>query len=306
MKIKGSSESSFLGFQGRLFLAATLLLLYAMLNTALAEEPRKVDSAIRDLPKPVATTIYVSDYPDDLVEVFPLSGGTGTPFATIDAPTGLAFDMVGNLYVSSLKPSGMISKVTPSGEVSRFSDDSDLGHPHGLAFDAAGSLFVVTAGGHTVVKFKPNGAAHKIFASGLSKPFSVIFDSLGNLFVSDGFGGPSGTGSVLKYRPNGRMTVFADTGFSTPYGLAFDSHWNLYVSNQSANTIERFAYDGSGRTTFVGDNGILSSPLGMVIDSFDNLYVANRDTDTIEEFSPTGAHVTTFHTGANPHFLALK
>jgi DNA-binding beta-propeller fold protein YncE len=102
------------------------------------------------------------------------------------------------------------------------------------------------------------------------------------------------------------MTVFADTGFSTPYGLAFDSHWNLYVSNQSANTIERFAYDGSGRTTFVGDTGILSSPLGLAIDSFDNLYVANRDTDTIEEFSSTGAHVMTFHTGANPHFLALK
>jgi hypothetical protein len=150
MKIKGSSESSFLGFQGRLFLAATLLLLCAMLNTALAEEPREVDSAIRDLPKPVATTIYVSDYQGDLVEFFPLSGGTGTPFATIDAPTGLAFDMVGNLYVSSLKPSGMISKVTPNGRVSLFSDDPDLGNPHGLAFDAGSS------GAHTFPGFRRN------------------------------------------------------------------------------------------------------------------------------------------------------
>ena len=58
---------------------------------------------------------------------------------------GLTFDSSGNLYVTnSLDFVGLVSKVTPSGSVSKFS--GGLSFPAGLAFDAGGNLYVTDCG----------------------------------------------------------------------------------------------------------------------------------------------------------------
>src|SRR5262249_41041666 len=68
------------------------------------------------------------------------------------APTGLAFDSSGNLYVSS-QTANRILKVTPSGVVSTFVDsNSGLDVPLGLAFDSSGNLYVANSGDNRVVK----------------------------------------------------------------------------------------------------------------------------------------------------------
>jgi hypothetical protein len=85
----------------------------------------------------------------------------------------------------------------------------------------------VAAGG-TVSKFTPTGV-HTAFASGLTTPFALAFDSGGNLFVADGgdpWTTPPVAGAVYKFTPTGlRSTIVSDMGG----GLAIDSTDNLFV-----------------------------------------------------------------------------
>ena len=77
-------------------------------------------------------------------------------------------------------------------------------------------------------EFTPNGV-RSIFASGLTSPFALAFDSGGNLFVADGGNENAGSGAVYKFTPAGVRTTFA-LGLSVPAGLAFDSAGNLFVA----------------------------------------------------------------------------
>src|SRR5262245_15914396 len=94
----------------------------------------------------------------------------------LDGPEGLAFDVAGNLYVTS---STHIDKFTPGGVRTTFA--SGLNRPIGLAFDSAGNLYVADTGSGHIYKFRPNGT-RSTFASGLSRPGSLTFNIAGNLF----------------------------------------------------------------------------------------------------------------------------
>ena len=70
---------------------------------------------------------------------------------------------------------------------------------------------------------------HTAFASGLTTPFALAFDSGGNLFVADGgdpWDYPPVPGGVYAFTPTGLLsTIFSDMSG----GLAIDSADNLFV-----------------------------------------------------------------------------
>lgn len=87
-------------------------------------------------------------------------------------------------------------------------------------YAAPGDLYVAVAttsssGNGAIFKFTPDGKK-STFASGLSLPFGLAFDGIGNLWAVEGFGG-----MILKFTPDGSESIFA-TGLSSPHGLAFD------------------------------------------------------------------------------------
>src|SRR6266480_840337 len=85
---------------------------------------------------------------------------------------------------------------------------------------SAQNLFAVdvdpTTGGFTgsIDEFTPNGV-RSIFASGLTTPFALAFDSRGNLFVADVGDENAGSGAVYKFTPAGVRITFA-LGLSNP------------------------------------------------------------------------------------------
>jgi sugar lactone lactonase YvrE len=250
--------------------------------------------------------IYQTNFGSGTVEVFSLTGADLGVFARVHNPTGLVFDDVGNLYVSSDSLSAdSILKFAPDGTGSVFAD-SGLGGPHALVFDTAGNLYVANARNNTVMKFTSDGvgAVFADGADGLATPIDLAFDTAGNLYVSNGTGGPTGAGSVLKFTPDGVSSVFASTGLDLPFGLAFDRAGNLYVSNFNSNTIEEFSPTGEDLGVFASAG--LNQPLGIMFDRAGNLYAANRGNNTIEKFSSTGEDLGVFaYTGDGPHFLTL-
>ena len=138
---------------------------------------------------------------------------------------------------------------------------------------SAQNLFVSVrdAGGGKIFEFTPNGM-QSTFASGLSNPAGLAFDSAGNLFVGDG-------DAIYKFTRQGVRTTFA-LGLSSPYPIGCDSAGNLFVADSSG-SILKFTPNGV-RTTFAsGVSGF------EAVDSAGNLFVAK----TVDN-APPGQPVT--------------
>ncbi len=159
---------------------------------------------------------------------------------------------------------------------------------------SAQNLFAVdvdpTTGGFngSIDEFTPNGV-RSIFASGLTSPFALAFDSRGNLFVAD-----SGSGAVYKFTPAGVRTTFA-VGLSVTVGLAFDSAGNLFATElfvAAGGTVSKFTPTGV-HTAFASG---LTTPFALAFDSGGNLFVADGGYSwdyppvdgAVYKFTPTG------------------
>ncbi len=141
------------------------------------------------------------------------------------------------------------------------------------------NLFMSSNDGQTgvIFEFTPGGV-QSTFASGLSNPQGLAFDSTGNLFVGD-----AGSGAIYKFAPDGMRSTFA-LGLSSPLGLAIDSAGNLFVADYG--DIYKFTPDGV-RTTFASG---LEGPWGLACDSAGNLFV----TDGLDIVAPGHANIYKF------------
>jgi sugar lactone lactonase YvrE len=121
-----------------------------------------------------AGNLYVGDGGDRTIYKF-TPGGTQSifvgpsAFTSVQAPIGLAFDSLGNLFVSTEGNAGSdsILKFTPGGAESTFA--SGLTNPRGIAFDSTGNLFaaeIPASGPGDILKFTAGGM-ESVFASPL-------------------------------------------------------------------------------------------------------------------------------------------
>ncbi len=139
-------------------------------------------------------------------------------------PTGIAFDSLGQMYVTS-RLDGTVYRVTPFHEVVPFA--RDLGVATGLAFDRAGRMYV---GDRT-------GTIHRVNGRGEAEVWALLEPSVAAYHLAFGpdeqlyVTGPtvSSSESVQRIDRDGRTSVFFK-GLGRPNGLAFDRDGNLYVA----------------------------------------------------------------------------
>jgi sugar lactone lactonase YvrE len=178
----------------------------------------------------------------------------------------------------------------------------------GLAFDAAGNLF--EASSRAIFKYAPDGTK-STFATGLKNSSSLVFDTKGNLFVSD-----TGSQSIYKFAPDGKKSTFATD--IRACAMAFDPSGNLFVgqgpsasqvdeeNGHLAGVIFKFAPDGI-KSTFVSG---LGNPMGLAVDGAANLFVVDSAVVAggprrILKFSPDGTR-SAFADGLHdPRALAI-
>lgn len=98
------------------------------------------------------------------------------------APSGLAFDKVGNLYVANFITNS-IDRIASDGTKTPFVSGVNLKGPIGLVVDEAGNLYVANYFGGTIIRINPAGIS-TVIASGFKKPYYLTIDRDGNLFVS--------------------------------------------------------------------------------------------------------------------------
>lgn len=201
-----------------------------------------------------AGDLYVASSPnggrDSIVKITP--GGTASTFYAFGspdiAPTGIAFDHSGNLFVASQAGINRgIQEITPSGSISVFADDTLLARAFGLVFDAYGNLYVANLGNQTIVKYTPGGVG-SVFATmpAESNPCGLSIDAAGNLLVSF-----NNSAMIEKISPDGVTSTFYNGPLvgNSSVGIGVDAAGNVFEVT-SGNEVIKVAPDGSSAQLF--------------------------------------------------------
>ncbi len=210
------------------------------------------------------------------------ANGTGSA-ARFNAPTGVAVDSSGNVYVAD-NGNDTIRMITPAGVVTNLA---------GLAQQAGSAN-----GTNSTARF--------------NTPFGVAVDGSGNVYVAD-----TDNNEIRMITPAGVVTTFAGSSkafgsvdgtggaarFYEPYGVAVDGSGNVYVADYFNYEIRKVTPPG-GVTTLAGSAAVFGnadatgsaarfdSPYGVATDTNGNVYVADTLNQTIRKVTPAGVVTT--------------
>jgi sugar lactone lactonase YvrE len=216
------------------------------------------------------------------IQSFSGDGGYATA-AELNTPTGLVFDALGNLYIADgvnsrirkVSTAGIISTIAGCGGAWGYSGDggqataAKLSFPNGLAFDALGNLYIAD---------QPNNRVRKVNTAG------VITTLAGNGFGATTSGGYSGDGGAATAAELWEPTDLVFDALGNLYISDYDN--NVIRQVNTAGIINTVV--GDGAEAYWGDGGpaidaALSFPDGLYIDASDNLYIADWANDVIRK-----------------------
>ncbi|MGH9417050.1 MAG: choice-of-anchor D domain-containing protein, partial [Terriglobales bacterium] len=241
---------------------------------------------------------------------FPSSGpggGDGGPATQAQvSPRGLAFDAVGNLYISDPAAvrevnaqTGVISTVAGTGTVGTAGDggpatQAQLGSPEGLALDGQGDIFIAD-GGTFGTRNKPIARIARVRE--VSAGTGVISTVAGGGTNGLGDGGPA-----------------VDAALILPQGLAFDAAGNLYITDEgdlispsdgssrvrevNAQTSVITTVAGGGAGPGSGDGGPASQATlqlanRVLVDPAGNLFIADELGYAVRRVDAASGDITT-------------
>jgi secreted PhoX family phosphatase len=294
-----------------------------------------------------------------------VDGGDGGPAtsAALNEPQRIAFDSSGNLFVSTFDrirminaSTGVITTFAGNGSTADWSPpyqstigdggpatSAALDQPEGLAIDTYGNIYVadqlhskirvINATNGYIKSIAGNGSLHGFSytplvptSNAVGYPYGLLFDSPGNLYVSQGFVSVirminASTGNITTIAGNGGQSYGGDGGSATsasfyyPLDLAFDTPGNLYIADKTnyrvrminASTGNITTIAGDGNPNFGGDGGpatnaSLNNPSCLAFDSTGNLYIADSQNNRVRMINASTGNITTIAGNGNQSF----
>ena len=283
-------------------------------------------------PDGVVTTVIGSGLRPDIDQFCGPIGGSAAigeggqaKAAKLNGPTQIIFDPAGNMVVVD-EQNNRIRRVNAQGVISTIvgsnlhqfyapntpATTTGLDWPISAAYDAQGILYFAEMHSNRVAKVGTDGRVTTVAgiglpgtmgenvsatSGGLSKPVSIAFDTVGNLYVTE-----QTNNRVRKITPQGIISTYAGKGtpgfsgdggratnaeLNLPNGIAFDSKGNLYIADMANQRVRRVTPDGiistvagNGNIDKAVDGAIasespLSYPISVAVDAKDDLYIVD-------------------------------
>jgi len=262
-----------------------------------------------------AGNVYVADLGNNLIRKINLNGivttlagsgatgsanGPGTS-ASFSAPSGIAVDAAGNVYVADYG-NHLIRKITPDGVVVTLAGSGAPGSadgqgtaasffsPTGVATDAAGNVYVADYGNNLIRKISPGGNVTTLAGANgagyFNSPTGLATDAAGNVYIAD-----YRNNRVELINATGQVITLAHLYY--PSGLTLSTAGNMYASLPINNQVWQINADGqavpiAGSGIQGADNGIgaaasFYSPSGIATDASGNIYVADSGNNLIRK-----------------------
>jgi len=267
------------------------------------------------------------------------SGTMVTPKTTTTTPVPVTPTITKALWVANgtnvleYLPS-QLSSTTASMVPHLVNNSGAFGAPQGVTFDAAGDLWVIDGGtvaaGGTVApalyEFTPEQLANlskvnnptpniTINSAEFVFPQQAVFDTTGNLWVSDNGGNAVFvfTAAQLEATSTNAMpnvSITSTPAFSGPLGITFDAMGDLWVANNASTTIFEFqAAHLPGVTTGAATNaavmltpdvtlsdngnGSIQAPWALIFDANGDLWSSNANApNTVVEFAKAKLNIS--------------
>lgn len=207
-------------------------------------------------------------------------------------PRGIAFDATGRLYVSRGDnntihrfdlAAGTTASVVTSGQFPS--------SPRGVAFGPDGRLYVASFADNRVLAVDVSTGVSSLFKEGFTSPWSVAFDSAGNMYVSNNKGN-----SIYRWKKeSGTLAPYADV--PSPGGLVTDRGGYVYAIDNTANNLYRITPLGDASVFASG----ISSPTG-VFKIGTTLYALSAINNSLVAVDTTTTRLSTLARGFNNPF----
>lgn len=165
--------------------------------------------------------------PGSVAALEPLYGG-------FNAPTGIAFDSEGSLYVSNWG-NGTVENI--ASDESRSTVMTGIASPAGIVFDNNDTLYVAAYSGDYVESIDKNGMRKRV-ADGLATPTGLCISRSGLLITTN-----RASGELLAINPGTGAKQVIATSLSLPVGVAELSDGSFVVS-QYGGRVTRVLTDG--------------------------------------------------------------
>lgn len=207
----------------------------------------------------------------------------------LDHAEDIAFDNEGILWAG-----GEIGQVYRIPEKGRIEEVTNIGgFCLGLTFSAADELYICNAKLGSVIKVLKSGKS-SLFADSvqgrkMKLPNYGVFDSAGNLFVSDSGDWTKSSGSIVRFDRQGRGQIVLEAPQPFPNGMAISADGRfLFIAQSHTDDVLQVEIreDGLAGDREVYASGLERVPDGLAFDVNGNLYVSCYASDNIYRVSP--------------------
>ncbi len=242
------------------------------------------------------TEIYVSDVGRDRqgphrILRYDEEGGSPVVFIStqVSRPQDIVFLEDQEIVLVSSLGSDRIDKFDINSGEFEGAFATGLGSPTRIDIGPDGLLYVLQWDEARVRRYQLDGTFVDNFTSSrINQAIGMDWDSEGNLYVSSWNDGSNGW--VKKFDLEGNdLGFFINSRLSGPTDIWFDAMNNLFVNDWSANSVKRFAADGSYEGIYIGG---VSTPEGVAFLDNGNILIGAGGTSSIPMFSSAGDYLS--------------
>lgn len=208
-----------------------------------------------------------------------IDNGTLSTLGANLTPSGIATDLLGNVYVADSKGNQVLKGAATGTVLTPLI--AGLNNPSQIAIDNVGNIYIADTGNDRILVATSTGSTFAVLGMGLSGPKGVVVDGLGNIYVSD-----TGNNRILQLALNGNQLVFPlpglTTALSAPAQLALDLSGNLYIFDSGNNRILEHVVS-TGVTSQVALDATVV-PTAFAIDFAGDIYVSDSVSKSVFDY----------------------